>query len=77
MVGVASLLRRSRSHPTGVRGLKFADLVLAVAGDASHPTGVRGLKFVDPHAFRLDDRSHPTGVRGLKLMDELLKHLQN
>ena len=57
--------------------MKFADLVLAVAGDASHPTGVRGLKFVDPHAFRLDDRSHPTGVRGLKLMDELLKHLQN
>ena len=32
------------SHPTGVRGLKYA-LLLALRGvGLSHPTGVRGLK---------------------------------
>ena len=33
------------SHPTGVRGLKLHDALLARLGVPSHPTGVRGLKY--------------------------------
>ena len=32
------------SHPTGVRGLKFADRFHVRRRLMSHPTGVRGLK---------------------------------
>ena len=34
-----------KSHPTGVRGLKFIMPTTPVVTPKSHPTGVRGLKF--------------------------------
>ena len=34
-----------RSHPTGVRGLKYLRKRFGLAHFASHPTGVRGLKY--------------------------------
>ena len=44
---VLSLCSVSRkSHPTGVRGLKYRLHRRINGGDRSHPTGVRGLKFV-------------------------------
>ena len=33
-----------RSHPTGVRGLKYDTVCVHVMLPQSHPTGVRGLK---------------------------------
>ena len=35
----------SASHPTGVRGLKYAIAGSDVVFQGSHPTGVRGLKW--------------------------------
>ena len=34
-----------RSHPTGVRGLKYDDIDRGALLFKSHPTGVRGLKY--------------------------------
>ena len=56
----------SKSHPTGVRGLKFGrDFALRVSSE-SHPTGVRGLKSIVACCGMAWFMSHPTGVRGLK-----------
>ena len=59
-------LRTRKSHPTGVRGLKFGDAADGHACQLSHPTGVRGLKSDQGDDGRASHGSHPTGVRGLK-----------
>ena len=56
-----------KSHPTGVRGLKFHGGRGLAAQEVSHPTGVRGLKSRGPRIRPWSwSPSHPTGVRGLK-----------
>ena len=58
----------SRSHPTGVRGLKYVRAGSGHGDDMSHPTGVRGLKYRTNIEADQGSMSHPTGVRGLKFI---------
>ena len=43
-VWVMRVVEQFRSHPTGVRGLKFRSHNWMMEKVESHPTGVRGLK---------------------------------
>ena len=52
----------TKSHPTGVRGLKYGHILVSEITDASHPTGVRGLKSGScPYRPRPDIRRTPLG----------------
>ena len=44
------IVMKPKSHPTWVRGLKFAGRYGPVRGRGSHPTWVRGLKYEIPAA---------------------------
>ena len=65
-VWVMRVVEQFRSHPTGVRGLKFRSHNWMMEKVESHPTGVRGLKLVTIEQIARWAGSHPTGVRGLK-----------
>ena len=54
------------SHPTWVRGLKLAIIIIVCDFLESHPTWVRGLKRSDGVQCSAALQSHPTWVRGLK-----------
>ena len=45
-------MRRAKSHPTWVRGLKHRLRAIRHAFEASHPTWVRGLKLLVLHIER-------------------------
>ena len=62
-------LEQCLSHPSRVRGLKFARTGSEPSTLMSHPSRVRGLKSLREIILRLISMSHPSRVRGLKYLD--------
>ena len=59
-------VKKSKSHPSRVRGLKSVILVLSMSWMVSHPSRVRGLKYLMGGKVGEALMSHPSRVRGLK-----------
>ena len=55
------------SHPTGVRGLKYADRGGVIVEERVAPHWGAWIEIILLVEVQHDSRSHPTGVRGLKL----------
>ncbi len=61
-----SYAKTTRSHPSRVRGLKFAYIGEPNFARESHPSRVRGLKSLLKVTLYCTLMSHPSRVRGLK-----------
>ncbi|SDD49727.1 hypothetical protein SAMN05428987_4987 [Paenibacillus sp. CF095] len=58
----------------GVRGLKFATLLMIRSSLRRTPYGVRGLKYIIRPIVRKEQGRTPYGVRGLKYCSKLIQH---
>ena len=61
------IIKRLKSHPLWVRGLKYLIRYNVPLCTQSHPLWVRGLKSYNFDIALAGDMSHPLWVRGLKL----------
>ena len=59
-------VRKAKSHPVWVRGLKLRLICLIAVSSLSHPVWVRGLKLIRRYVKTTTVMSHPVWVRGLK-----------
>ena len=68
--------RLYRSHPTGVRGLKYREPVRPVRGHTVAPHWGAWIEMWCAIRWKSCISSHPTGVRGLKYLRENIKRLR-